>query len=99
MDIYLLGFLELESQHSAMQAEAILLYLRSIEYTQGGLLDITQDTLTNKILTLPTIKKIFRELNVKYFPEKVGIFPQDAYKATIGIYRWTSETTLKVTCM
>ena len=95
MDIYLLGFIELESQHAALQAEADHLYRRSIEYTQGGILDITQDTVTSKILPLPTLKKIFRAINVKYFPEKVGFFPQDAYKATIGVYRWTSETTLK----
>ena len=99
MDLYLLSFLEIESQHSALQAEADLLHQRSVEYTQGGILDVTQDTLTTKILTLPSIRKIFRAINVKYLPEKVAFFPEDAYKGTVGVYRWTSDTTLKITCM
>ena len=97
MDFYLLSFLEIESQHSSLQAEADMLYQRSIAYTDGGILDVTQDTLTTRILPLSTITEIFRAINVKYFPEKVAFYPQDAYKSTIGVYRWSSETTLKIT--
>ena len=74
------------------------LNLRSIELCDGGILDVTKNSLTTKMLPVPAVKKLFRKINEKFYPDKVAFFPQDAYKSTIGVFRWSSDSTLKLTC-